>query len=61
LLPIQNGNVAQALADRLGCDQILGGLSNLGATMNELGSYEQRNAGHLLIGELSGGDSERCE
>jgi 2-dehydropantoate 2-reductase len=61
LLPIQNGDVAQALADRLGRDQILGGLSNLGATMNEPGRYEQRNAGHLLIGELSGGDTARCE
>jgi 2-dehydropantoate 2-reductase len=61
LLPIQNGNVAQALADQLGSDQILGGLSNLGATMLEVGSYEQRNAGYLLIGELSGGESERCE
>jgi 2-dehydropantoate 2-reductase len=61
LLPIQNGDVAQVLADRLAGHQILGGLSNLGATMKELGSYEQRNAGHLLIGELSGGDSARCE
>jgi 2-dehydropantoate 2-reductase len=61
LLPIQNGDVAQALADRHGRDQILGGLSNLGATMKEPGCYEQRNAGHLLIGELSGGDTARCE
>jgi 2-dehydropantoate 2-reductase len=61
LLPIQNGDVAQVLADRLGRDQILGGLSNLGATMIEPGCYEQRNAGHLLIGELSGGDPARCE
>lgn len=61
LLPIQNGGVAQALADRLGQDRILGGLSNLGATMNEPGSYEQRNAGHLLVGELSGGDTARGE
>ena len=61
LLPIQNGDVAQMLADRFGRDQILGGLSNLGATMNEFGSYAQRNAGHLLIGELSSGDTARCE
>ena len=38
---------------------MLGGLSNLGATMVEPGVYEQRNAGHLLIGELAGGLSER--
>lgn len=61
LLPIQNGGVAQALADRFGQDRILGGLSNLGATMNEPGSYEQRNAGHLLVGELSGGNTARAE
>jgi 2-dehydropantoate 2-reductase len=61
LLPIQNGGVARALADRLGEDKILGGFSNLGATMVEPGVYEQKNAGHLLIGELAGGVSERTE
>jgi 2-dehydropantoate 2-reductase len=61
LLPIQNGGVAQTLADRLGDDRVLGGLSNLGATMTAPGLYEQRNAGHLLIGELAGGESERAE
>ncbi len=61
LLPIQNGGVAQMLADRLGGDCVLGGLSNLGATMTTPGEYEQRNAGHLLIGELCGGESERAE
>jgi 2-dehydropantoate 2-reductase len=60
LLPIQNGGVPQMLAERLGkC--VLGGLSNLGATMETLGIYQQRNAGHLLIGELAGGESERTE
>jgi 2-dehydropantoate 2-reductase len=61
ILPIQNGGVARALADRLGEDKILGGFSNLGATMLEPGVYEQKNAGHLLIGELAGGVSERTE
>jgi 2-dehydropantoate 2-reductase len=61
VLPIQNGGVARVLADRLGEDRILGGLSNLGATMVEPGVYEQKNAGHLLIGELAGGVSERVE
>ena len=61
ILPIQNGGVARALADRLGEDKILGGFSNLGATMVEPGLYEQKNAGHLLIGELAGGVSERTE
>jgi 2-dehydropantoate 2-reductase len=61
ILPIQNGGVARALADRLGEDKILGGFSNLGATMVEPGVYEQKNAGHLLIGELGGGVSERVE
>jgi 2-dehydropantoate 2-reductase len=56
LLPIQNGGVPQMLGE---C--VLGGLSNLGATMTEPGIYEQRNAGHLLIGELAGGESERAE
>ena len=60
LLPIQNGGVPQMLGDRLG-ECVLGGLSNLGATMTGPGIYEQRNAGHLLIGELAGGESERAE
>jgi 2-dehydropantoate 2-reductase len=61
ILPIQNGAVAWVLADRLGEDKIVGGCSNLGATMVEPGVYEQKNAGHLLIGELAGGVSERVE
>jgi len=61
ILPIQNGGVARALADRLGEDRILGGISTLGATMVEPGVYEQKNAGHLPIGELAGGVSERVE
>jgi 2-dehydropantoate 2-reductase len=61
ILPIQNGGVARALADRLGEDKVLGGFSNLGATMVEPGVYEQTNAGHLLIGELAGGVSKRVE
>lgn len=61
LLTLQNGGVAQMLADRLLDRRILGGLSNLGATMTAPGVYEQRNAGHLLIGELAGGVSERAE
>jgi 2-dehydropantoate 2-reductase len=59
LVPIQNGGVSQILAERLGDDVVVGGLSNLGATMVEPGTYEQRNAGHLLVGELRGGLSER--
>ena len=61
LLPIQNGGVSQLLADQLGEERVLGGLSNLGATMAQLGVYEQRNAGHLLIGEISGGESQRAK
>jgi 2-dehydropantoate 2-reductase len=61
ILPIQNGAVARVLADRLGEDKILGGFSNLGATMIEPGVYEQKNAGHLVIGELAGGVSARVE
>jgi 2-dehydropantoate 2-reductase len=60
LLPIQNGSVSEILDDRLG-GVVLGGLSNLGATMIEPGVYEQRNAGHILIGELAGGVSDRAE
>ena len=61
LLPIQNGGVAEALGQRLGADRVLGGLSNLGATLIAPGVYEQRNAGHLLVGELGGGESTRAE
>ncbi|HEY1907873.1 MAG TPA: 2-dehydropantoate 2-reductase [Myxococcaceae bacterium] len=60
LLPIQNGAVSRLLADRLGAERVLGGLSNLGATLHGPGEIEQRNAGHLLIGELSGGISDRA-
>jgi 2-dehydropantoate 2-reductase len=60
LLPIQNGGIPQMLGERLG-SCVLGGLSNLGATMEEPGAYEQRNTGHLLIGELAGGESERTD
>src|ERR1700726_205588 len=61
MLPIQNGGVARVLADGLGEDRILGGFSNLGATMVEPGVYEHENTGHLEIGELAGGASERVE
>lgn len=61
LLPIQNGGVSQLLAERFGEERVLGGLSNLGATLVAPGVYEQRNAGHLLIGELTGGVSPRVE
>lgn len=61
LLPIQNGGVSQILAERFGAERVLGGLSNLGATMSAPGRYEQRNAGHLLIGELAGGGQGRAE
>jgi 2-dehydropantoate 2-reductase len=60
LLPIQNGGVPAMLAEQLGSRRVLGGLSNLGATMLEVGVFEQRNDGYLLIGELSGGPSERA-
>lgn len=61
LLPIQNGAVSQLLDERIPCNCVLAGLSNLGATMVSPGIYEQRNAGHLLIGELEGGVSARAE
>jgi 2-dehydropantoate 2-reductase len=61
LLPIQNGGVADILAARFGTNRVLGGLSNLGATMVSTGVYEQRNAGYLLIGELAGGESRRVD
>jgi 2-dehydropantoate 2-reductase len=61
LLPIQNGGVPAMLGQQLGEMSVLGGLSNLGATMHSPGVYEQRNAGHLLIGELAGGISDRAE
>jgi 2-dehydropantoate 2-reductase len=60
LLPIQNGGVPQILARMLG-DRVLGGLSNLGATMASPGQYEQRNAGHLLIGEIGDTATGRAE
>jgi 2-dehydropantoate 2-reductase len=61
LLPVQNGGVAQILARQLGDECVLGGVSNLTATMLRPGIYEQSNAGYLLIGELGGGESDRSE
>jgi 2-dehydropantoate 2-reductase len=61
LLSIQNGGVAEVLATIVGGDVLLGGLSNVGATMTAPGAYEQRNAGPLVVGELAGGESERAE
>ncbi|MGE3275932.1 MAG: ketopantoate reductase family protein [Vicinamibacterales bacterium] len=60
LLPIQNGGVSQLLDEAIPGGRVLGGLSNLGATMHAPGDYEQKNAGHLLIGEVAGGTSERA-
>jgi 2-dehydropantoate 2-reductase len=61
LLPIQNGGVSQLLHEAIAGGRVLAGLSNLGATMISPGVYEQRNAGHLLIGEIEGGRSDRAE
>jgi 2-dehydropantoate 2-reductase len=61
LLPIQNGGVSEILATSLGNDKIVGGVSNLAATMSKLGAYAQSNSGHLLIGDLAGVESERAE
>lgn len=61
LLPIQNGGVAQMLASQAWGGCVLGGLSNLTATMLRPGEYEQSNAGYLLIGELGRGESDRSE
>ena len=61
LLPIQNGGVPLTLASRLGQRYVLGGLSNLTATMLRPGVYEQTNAGYVLIGEIGGGESDRSE
>lgn len=61
LLPIQNGGVPQILASQIGDGCLLGGLSNLTATMRRPGIYEQTNAGYLLIGEFGGGESDRAE
>ncbi len=60
LLPIQNGGISQILAQQLGSDIVLGGLSNLGATMVAPGVYRQSNNGHVLMGEITGGMSERA-
>jgi 2-dehydropantoate 2-reductase len=61
LLPIQNGGVPLMLASQLGERCMLGAVSNLTGTMLRPGTYEQTNAGYFLIGELSGGESDRSE
>jgi 2-dehydropantoate 2-reductase len=57
LLPIQNGGVPELLAERLG-PRVLGGLSNLGAVLSGPGVSTQSNGGHLLVGEVGGGDGD---
>jgi 2-dehydropantoate 2-reductase len=48
------------LADRLGSENVLGGISNLNATVAGPGRFEQRNTGNLVLGETKkGGISER--
>ena len=47
ILPIQNGGVPLMLASQLGERCLLGGLSNLTATMLRPGIYEQTNAGYF--------------
>ncbi len=61
LLPIQNWGVPQTLVSQFGERYVLGGLSHLTATMLRPGIYRQTNASYLLIGELSGGESDRGE
>jgi 2-dehydropantoate 2-reductase len=61
LLPIQNGGVPAMLAEQHGSAHVLGGLSNLGATMLDIGQFDQRNAGYLLLGEVAGGSSARAK
>jgi 2-dehydropantoate 2-reductase len=61
LLPLQNGGVSERLIERLGTGGLVGAVSNLGATMHGPGRYEQRNAGHFLIGEVRGGATARAE
>jgi 2-dehydropantoate 2-reductase len=46
LLPLQNGGVPQMLASRLGDECVLGGLSNLGATMLRPGIYDVKQKAH---------------
>lgn len=61
IYPLQNGGVSQLIAQAVPGGRVLGGLSNLGATMVSPGVYEQRNAGYLVVGELRGGVSPRVE
>lgn len=60
LLTLQNGGVAFEIAEQTGEQTTLGGISNIGAVMHAPGVYEQRNEGHLLLGELPGGLSPRA-
>jgi hypothetical protein len=54
LFPIRNRGVPQMLASQLEEQCVLGGLSNLTATMLRPGIYEQSNAGYLPIGSFAG-------
>ena len=60
IVSLQNGCVPLILAARLGSENVLGGISNLGATAVGPGRFEQRNTGTVVLGETrEGGLSER--
>jgi 2-dehydropantoate 2-reductase len=60
IVSLQNGCVPLMLADRLGSENVLGGISSLAATLAEPGRFEQRNTGNVVLGETKeGGISER--
>ena len=63
ILPVQNGVDAPArLGELLGTDHALGGVSYLAARRDAPGVIVQGGlSGPLLIGELTGGSSPRCE
>jgi len=60
IVSLQNGCVPLMLAARLGSENVLGGISNLAATLVGPGRFEQRNTGNVVLGETKeGGISER--
>jgi 2-dehydropantoate 2-reductase len=60
IVSLQNGCVPLMLANRLGSENVLGGISNVAATMTGPGRFEQRNTGNIVLGETKeGGISER--
>ncbi len=61
IVTLQNGiGNEEILAEAFGSDNILGGVTYLGATRKEAGSVYHTNSGKIDLGNFTGSSSDRC-